>query len=290
VYVLMNQAVYDAEFVGVASDVVPTTSRPGIAAVGKKLGVVGLCVWLSAGSASAQPDHAGQYAQTDIQYGLTLYSAQCVSCHGPNGDAVTGINFRARTYRRVAADEDIRALVTNGIPGTGMPAFQFAPGEMTGIIAYLRNMDAVDTGVVKIGDANRGAALFVSARGRCLTCHRVNGTGSRLGPNLSAIGSARPASHLEQALMFPTDTMLPVNRSIRAITRDGRTITGRRINEDTYTVQIIDSAEQLRSLIKADLREYTVLKTSNMPSYLETFNAMEMADMVAYLLSLKGTK
>jgi cytochrome c1 len=74
---------------------------------------------------------------------------------------------------------------------------------------------------------------------------------------------------------------------VRAVTKDGRTITGRRLNEDTYTVQVIDDQERLLSLTKADLREYTVLTTSPMPSY-KDLTADELADLIAYLLSLKG--
>ena len=84
--------------------------------------------------------------------------------------------------------------------------------------------------------------------------------------------------------------MLPVNRSVHALTKDGKTINGRRLNEDTYTVQIIDEQERLLSLTKADLREFTVLKTTAMPSYKDKFSAQELADLEAYLLSLKGVK
>ena len=84
--------------------------------------------------------------------------------------------------------------------------------------------------------------------------------------------------------------MLVVNRSVRAVTRDGKTITGRRLNEDTYTVQLIDSQERLISLIKSDLREYTVLKTSTMPPYEEKLNSVELEDLVTYLRTLKGSR
>jgi mono/diheme cytochrome c family protein len=83
---------------------------------------------------------------------------------------------------------------------------------------------------------------------------------------------------------------MPVNRSVRAVTRDGKVITGRRLNEDTYSVQLIDEHENLVSLEKANLREYTVSKTSAMPSYKDTFSTQERADVLAYLFSLKGTK
>jgi mono/diheme cytochrome c family protein len=84
--------------------------------------------------------------------------------------------------------------------------------------------------------------------------------------------------------------MLPINRSIRAVTRAGKIITGRRLNEDTYSVQIIDSEERLLSLLKSDLKEYTVLKTSTMPSFKTTLTPMELDDVVTYLRTLKGSR
>jgi mono/diheme cytochrome c family protein len=72
------------------------------------------------------------------------------------------------------------------------------------------------------------------------------------------------------------------------VTRDGRTINGRRLNEDTYTVQLIDDQERLISLNKADLREYAILTVSPMPSYRNKLTPDDLADVVAYLLTLKG--
>ena len=82
--------------------------------------------------------------------------------------------------------------------------------------------------------------------------------------------------------------MRPINRPVKIVTKDGRTINGRRLNEDTYSVQIIDDREQLMSLMKSDLREFTVLKTSAMPSYKDKLTQQEIADIVSYLVSLKG--
>jgi len=84
--------------------------------------------------------------------------------------------------------------------------------------------------------------------------------------------------------------MLPANRPVRAVTLDGKVITGRRLNEDTYTVQLIDEQERLLSLSKANLREFTVLKSTPMPSYKDKFSSQELADLEAYLLSLRGVK
>jgi cytochrome c oxidase cbb3-type subunit III len=233
--------------------------------------------------------HAGQYAQADILYGSAIYAGQCAQCHGPNGDQVGGIDLRSGQSRRGGTDDELRGILTNGISGTGMPAFKFDASELTGIVAYLRNMRDFGAKAVAVGDRSRGQALF-EGKGACATCHRVNGTGSRTGPNLSQIGSARPASALEQTLLDPNGSMLPLNRSVRAVTKDGKVITGRRLNEDTYTVVLIDQQERLVSLMKPDLQEYTVLKTSPMPSYADRLTSGELADVLAYLLSLKGPK
>ena len=123
-----------------------------------------------------------------------------------------------------------------------------------------------------------------------MSCHRVNGKGPRVAPDLSDIGAMRTAAALEHSLLDPNGAMLPANRSVRAVTRDGKVITSRRLNEDTYLVQLIDDQEHLVSLAKADLREYTVIKTSSMPSYKDKLSSRDLADMVAYLLSLKGLK
>lgn len=247
-------------------------------------------VLLLTGAPLLAQEHAGQYAQADIQYGSAIYTAQCTPCHGVTGDQIGGVNLRSGRFRRVSTDDELRGILTSGIVGTGMPAFKFDPSEITGIIAYLRNMGAVDAKSVAVGDARRGQTLF-EAKGACATCHRVNGTGALKGPNLSEIGGMRPASALEASLLDPNRAMLPVNRFVRVVTKEGKVMTGRRLNEDTYTVQLIDEqSERLVSVVKADLREYKVLTTSPMPSYQDKLSSGELADVLAYLLSLKGPK
>jgi putative heme-binding domain-containing protein len=237
-------------------------------------------------SAQQPAEHAGEYAQADIQYGATIYGTQCTQCHGPTGDQVAGVDLRSGRFKNAASDDDLRRIVTQGIAGTSMPGRRLDAAEVTGIIAFVRNMRDFNAATVTLGDRERGRARFVEAK--CVTCHQVNGVGSHLGPDLSEIGRSRPAGVLQQSLVDPTSRMMPINRPVRIVTKDGRTIMGRRLNEDTFTVQLIDDKEQLLSLTKADLREFTILKTSTMPSYKDTLNAQEMADLLAYLVSLKG--
>jgi putative heme-binding domain-containing protein len=130
--------------------------------------------------------------------------------------------------------------------------------------------------------------VVFDGKGRCATCHRVNGKGPRSAPDLSDVGALRSAGSLQRSVVDPSSQMMPINRPVRAVTKDGKIINGRRLNEDTYSVQLIDDQEHLLSLTKADLREYTILKTSPMPSFKDSLSTDELSDVVAYLLSLKG--
>jgi putative heme-binding domain-containing protein len=234
-------------------------------------------------------DRAPEYFPADIQYGAQIFASQCTACHGTSGDLIPGVNFRAGVFKRVVSDNDLRATITNGVPGTEMRPFAFGPAELTEIVSYLRNMSSPDASGGVMGDAARGQAIFAGA-GNCASCHAVNGKGPRVAPDLGDIGTLRTAELLHRTLTDPAGSMLPVNRPVRAVTKDGKVISGRRLNEDSYTVQLIDENEHLVSLTKSDLRDFAVLKTTTMPPYKDKFNAQEFADLEAYLLSLKGVK
>lgn len=230
---------------------------------------------------------AQSYAAADIQYGAKLFGEQCTVCHGGSGDAVAGVDLRANRFKRSTSDGDLRGVITAGVEGTGMPPFKFEAPELTAIIAYLRNMRTFDQKNTLIGDAARGRALF-DGKGQCATCHRVNGRGPRVAPDLSDIGALRTPDAILRAMVDPEAEIRHANRSIRAVTRDGKVITGRRMNEDTYTVQLIDEQERLVSLVKSNLREYGLVRRTGMPSYRDKLTTAEVADVLAYLLSLKG--
>jgi putative heme-binding domain-containing protein len=170
-----------------------------------------------------------------------------------------------------------------------MPAFKLDASELTMLVAYVRRMRDVDANSGQVGDPSHGRDVFTGS-GACATCHRVNGKGPRVAPDLSEIGTLRGADALQRTLVAPNTTIQPVNRSVRAVTSDGKTVTGRRLNEDTFTVQLIDEQERLVSLTKADLRQYAVIMSSSMPSYKDKLSSQDLADVVAYLLSLKGVQ
>src|SRR5712692_34305 len=197
-------------------------------------------------AAGQQRAGAGQYNQGDVEAGYTLYNANCITCHGANGDSISGINLRTGQFRRVSTDADLNSLIQTGIPGTAMPPGRYNTAELGGLVAYVRSMKEFDAAGTGAGDASRGETIF-EEKGNCTSCHRVNGKGSRVAPDLSDVGAVRAPDALRRSMIDPTASMLPLNRSVRAVARDGKVIVGRRLNEDTYTVQLIDSEERLVS-------------------------------------------
>jgi putative heme-binding domain-containing protein len=179
-------------------------------------------------------------------------------------------------------------VIANGVPGTAMPPTAVSDGNRLAIFAYVRSLHDSATSAVGSGDAARGRALL-EGQGGCLACHRVNGKGSRVAPDLSEVGAIRSADYLERSILDPNETVLPEHRTVRVVTKQGATITGRRLNEDTHTLQMIDTDERLHSFAKADLKELTMLTTSTMPSYRGKFSSGDLAGLVTYLLSLKGS-
>ena len=121
-----------------------------------------------------------------------------------------------------------------------------------------------------------------------MQCHRVGTAGSRVGPDLSDIGALRRNVEIERSLLEPDEEVLPQNRYYRVVTKQGETVTGRILNLDTFTVQILDSRERLVSLQRSDLREAGFVDKSPMPSYRDKLSSQELADIVTYLASLKG--
>jgi putative heme-binding domain-containing protein len=230
--------------------------------------------------------HPEDYSRADIEYGARLYTEQCDRCHGASGTGVSGVDLRSGKFRNAATDMQLRNVILNGFPSAGMPPFKLDAAELTGVIAYLRNMNTIDRGSLKPGDAARGKLVF-EGKGACLSCHRVADKGSRKAPDLSSIGANRSAGEIERALTDPNGQMKPINRPVHVVTKTGQTIEGRRLNEDTYTVQLTDGDGNLISLTKRDLREMKIGTQSLMPSYKGELSTDDLADLVSYLLSLK---
>ena len=155
---------------------------------------IALVVLWTAGPASGQRFHVpGETEQGEI-----LYQANCVTCHGLEGDEVRSADLSRGEFRRGSSDDDLIRIIRNGIPGTAMPANNLTQIQAANIVRYLRSLAATEPLTSLPGDAARGQAL-VEGKGACLSCHRIGVTGSRVGPDLTDVGRVRRRVELERA-------------------------------------------------------------------------------------------
>jgi putative heme-binding domain-containing protein len=259
---------------------------------------------LSAGAPSAQ-QHS--YTPQEIEEGRKLYDANCGRCHGETGGGVAGIEL-FRQIRRVNSDDDLATLIQTGIPGTAMPPSNFTTPQAMSVVAYVRSMvgAAPAAAPVVAGGPGRGAnaaAGGVPARGKeifsgkggCASCHMAEGAGGTTGPNLSRAGVGRgrggpqpvdPAV-LERSILEPDADIAVPFRAYQVVPTTGAPVRGVLLNQDTFSVQLRDEAQNLRAFLKSDLKEHGFLP-SPMPSFRGRLTPQEVADVVSYLLTLKG--
>ncbi|MES2606873.1 MAG: c-type cytochrome [Pseudomonadota bacterium] len=235
----------------------------------------------ASGSAFAQHETGA-----DVFGGEQAFQSLCANCHGAAGNLIAGVDLGHGVFRQPYTDAQLQEIILKGIPGKAMPANPTMSTEQAvQIVAYLRSRGTqVDASAN--GDATRGAALF-AGKGECLGCHRLNGEGSRMGPALDAIGALRTSVELTASLLDPDAVVQPNHRYYSVTTKSGDRINGRLMNQDVFSIQLLDDKEQLRSLQKADLQSHG-FAPSPMPSLRSSFSEQEVADLVQYLVSLRG--
>ena len=157
----------------------------------------------------AAQQHAGSETPADVETGSRIYGLHCSPCHGANGNLIAAADLLRGQFRHGSSDEDLKRIITQGIPGTAMPSNQFNSSELTAVVAYLRSMRDYESRAVQMGDAHRGRQLFEASSG-CLTCHRVNGNGSRLAPDLRSAPYVPPPR-------FNGPFSIPADRVFRSI-------------------------------------------------------------------------
>jgi len=229
-------------------------------------------------------------AQTpdDVARGQKLYDNHCSLCHGQTGGGGKGPSLAQPTLRHAPTVDRLAEVIRQGIPGTEMPgAWQLTDRESMQVAQYVRTLGR--TAIVKLpGDPARGRALYQS-KGACATCHIIQGAGSSLGPELSEVGARRSPDYLREALIKPAAIVPEAFLVVRVTTRDGKTVRGIRVNEDTFTIQLRDAANHFYSFRKSSLLNLEKqFNQSLMPSFESAFTAAELEDLIAYLASLRG--
>ena len=249
--------------------------------------IIVLTAVLRMGSTGLAQDEHG-VTPADIERGGQTFLASCASCHGPNGDSVPDVNLALGTFRRASTDQQLVTLIRGGIPGTAMPPSNLTEAQATLVVAYLRSLPraiAASRTAGLLGNATNGKAIFDN-KGDCRSCHMVNGVGGFLGPDLSSVGLTRRSLELERALVDPSGEIRTGARTARVVARNGTVTVGRLLNQDTYSLQMIDAKGNLMPVMKDAVRSWEVMNGSAMPR-MDTLTTQDIADVVSYLATMK---
>jgi putative heme-binding domain-containing protein len=242
----------------------------------------------------------GTYVLWGADSGQSLFLTHCAPCHGPNGEGGRGPNLALPKLPRAPDDDALSHVISLGIPGTEMPGTRMTADENRQLVTYVRTLGRVQPAGVP-GDRANGERLFWS-KANCGQCHTVGPRGGSLGPDLTGIGARRGPAHLRAVVLNPEgeipDTFAAYRRvifmpdnflQVRVVTQDGGRITGARVNEDTFTIQLRDYSGRLYSFRKDELRElHKDWGKSPMPGYHGVLTESEIQDVVAYLVSLRA--
>jgi putative heme-binding domain-containing protein len=235
-----------------------------------------------------------------IEEGASQFRADCALCHGMQANGGSrGPDLTRGIWNHGGSDAEIFRTINEGVPGTLMPASNLSEAEAWEIIAYLRTLAPKAPEAVP-GDPKAGEKFFLGD-GNCSLCHMVAGKGGRLGPDLSRVGATRSPKYLAEKLRNPNGSVAvglmepgkewPLEYgTVKVVTRQGETITGVVRNEDSYSIELMDTSENLRLYLKKDLLEVKHLEKTLMPVYDEdTLDKQQLRDLVAYLYSLRGS-
>ena len=236
-------------------------------------------------SRSNLPDTNPYTSAADLEAGRKLYIGKCGHCHGQNGEGGRGATLNTGQFRHGNSDREIFLIIRNGLPNTEMPGTFNAPEvEVWRIVAYVQQLNRQGLKETATGDA--AAGLLVYGKNGCAACHRINGKGGFLGPDLSDIGAKRAVRHLRESLLEPNADLPLDYRTVEVITITGKRSSGIHLNEDEYSLHLRDSQGSLRSFLKSELKEIKLPRESLMPDY-KSLSKDELENLVGYLSSLR---
>jgi cytochrome c oxidase cbb3-type subunit III len=215
-------------------------------------------------------------SDADVAGGEKIFLSQCASCHGRDGrGGASGPDLSSGRFKRATSDESIFQIVNKGIPGTTMPGFMLNAGPVWKVVAYIRSLGLSRRNQAIPGDAARGQALY--AKHRCAGCH------DSTAPDLKLVAGNRTASELRQSVLEPGEDVPSAYWRVTASLKAGGTVTGARLNEDTFTMQVRDKSGALRSFDKAALSRVEIDRSSPMPSFRGKLSEAELDDLLSYI-------
>jgi cytochrome c oxidase cbb3-type subunit III len=240
-------------------------------------------------SAQAVPNKNPYEGNPDaILAGMGGYRVRCADCHGTDGRGVRGPDITT-VWSTGRTDEGLFNTIRRGVPNTEMPAFaapRASDRDIWQMLAYLKTLATPAPTEPPRGNVENGAKLF---RTMCVACHKVNGAGGRLGPDLSRIGTGRSRDVLLARIRRGAEDFRAGFEPVTVTTADGAPIQGVKKNEDLFSVQIMDTRERIQGYEKDKVKAVENGKKSAMPVFgPDRLSDGELDDLLRYLQTLRG--
>ena len=216
--------------------------------------------------------------------GGVIFRAQCATCHGADAKGISSIDAPDLTLiwtQQGRSDGSVFASIQNGIPGSIMPAHGFPDTQIWMLVSYLRSVAVAGSVEPFTGNARRGEALFTAS---CIECHRVDREGGTLGPNLSGITARRSQQALRTSIRESSESIGRRYKPISFLDAANSRIQGVIKSEDAFSIQIMDSNQQLRGFTKSELSQVNRAPVSLMPSFpTGSLSESELNDILSFL-------
>jgi putative heme-binding domain-containing protein len=254
-------------------------------------GLLAVVLGLSARAQDAKPA-----AGVNLEEGQALFRGLCSGCHGGAGRGGKGPDLTDNRWIHGGTDDDIARVIRNGVLNTTMKKLgeSLKESQVRAVIAYIRSLGASRTESAwkpyLAGDPTLGRKLFFDLQGKaqCAKCHSVGGEGARVGPPLDRIASRRAPEFVMESILQPSADIAPEYEAVTVATTSGKVITGLRVNETNFSIQLREENGRFHSFLKRDLDEVKVQKTSLMPENLaEMLSVKDLHDLFAYLMTLE---
>jgi cytochrome c oxidase cbb3-type subunit III len=248
--------------------------------------VVYVAILSCSASVAQKHDFWGDDGNVTTPPGQRAFNSNCAGCHGLDGrGSDKGIDLAASAHLRNLPDAQVSNIISNGIPGTGMPAFHsLTPPQTRTLVSYVRILQGNLRARTPPGNATRGKEIFFG-KGECSGCHAISGEGGFLGPDLSTYGWTLPAQAIRDEIVKPNRTESPGYRSATLTTSNGDRMEGVIRNEDNFSVQLQSRDGNFHFFQKSNLRAVERPAQPLMPTnYGERLSKSELDDLVSYLM------
>jgi putative heme-binding domain-containing protein len=175
------------------------------------------------------------------------------------------------------------------VSGAKVPEFQV---RFRRVSAKAEHERLTHLALTRGGDAERGRKVFFDAeKSQCIKCHRLGDQGERIGPELTGVGSRFSRIHIVESILEPSRTIAPSFETLIVTLKNGKLVTGVKIEETEQTLTLGDDQGRKHVLARADIEERRVSPVSTMPEGLEKrLTEDEFIDLIAFLASRTETR